>query len=249
MFFVYFISSSASRNWIRTLKLGIMSWLLYHFATATGWVRKSCFLLFSLSWCQQQLDSNPRTWDHELVVLLLCYCCGLSRPFMFFGYFISRCQTQLDLNTRTWDHELIILPLCYCCMLSQPIIFFVILSLLVPPEVRFKPSNLGSWVDCSTTLLLLRAESAINVFGYFISRCQKQLDLNPRTWDHELIVLPLSYCCGLSRPFMFFGCFISQCQKQLDLNTRTWDHELTVLPLCLSTGQISQSHFLLTSLS
>ena len=157
LLFIARLFAQFSHCQIRTLKLGIMRWLFYYFATAAGWVGHSCFL----------------------VILSL----PVPAPI---GFEPSNLGSWVDCSTT-----LLLLRA------ESAILVFWLFYLPVPETAGFEPSNLGSWVDCSTTLLLLHVESANHIFLLFsLFWCQQKLDSNPQTWDHELLFYHFATASG-----------------------------------------------------
>ncbi len=76
----------------------------------------------------------------------------LFKSVTFLLLYHCQCWWWLDLNPQTWVHELSVPPLCYH-FLSQSLL--AIYSLPEPSVAGFEPSNLGSWVECSTNVLTL----------------------------------------------------------------------------------------------
>jgi len=92
IFFSPLFPSGASNGWIWTHELRIMSQLFYHFCSCHQQTLRNLFFIFSTpSQCQQWLDSNPQTQDHESIVLPLAQLQQNKHKKIFFSfhYFLS----------------------------------------------------------------------------------------------------------------------------------------------------------------
>ncbi len=130
-------------NTIQTLDLMIISWVLYHYAMATGVSYKSFWGTFS-SWFQCR-DSNPRSQDCTTTMPW-----PLAEHINLFAFSLSWFKWQ---DSKPWSQ--------HCCLSDVPLKLQPLAHLMnlfwhfvIPaPVMGLKPSILGLWVECSTTVL------------------------------------------------------------------------------------------------
>ncbi len=72
-----------------------------------------------------------------------------------------------------------------------------------------------------------------NFFPFFLSQCQRW-DLNPRSLDCELSVIPLCYCCCLSFKFLSRKCEHSECSNIACFGTTTFSMTLRIMTFSMA---------------
>jgi hypothetical protein len=124
-FFCYFLLVPVLGGF-EPFNLGIMRALLYLYAN-TPWLMP--IIIFSTIFyrCQQQLDSNPQTWEHEFIIPPLFYW-RLSDATKYFFAIFFLCQCWGDSNPQTSDCESIALQLCCYRLLDTKKDYFIVFS-------------------------------------------------------------------------------------------------------------------------
>jgi hypothetical protein len=115
------------------------------------------FLYMCLWW----LDSNPWTYDHERIVLPLCYGFWQTRlclMMQIFPFPLPVVAGFEPLNLQSWAD---------CCttvlhLLGDKTVFHdATCSFPLPVVAGFKPSNFWSWANCTTTVLRCLADKTL----------------------------------------------------------------------------------------
>ncbi len=242
--FCYFITGSASGGWIQTIKFLIMSWLFYHGATIVC-KNKTSFVIFSLPVPAVGgfKPSNVESWvDCSTTVLPLLAKKDFFNHFFLLvralgGFKPSNIGSWVDCTTAAGQNNffLIFFPPC-CASVSwtktlrplAKINSFSHFSFSVQAVAAFKPANIKSWFDCSTTALPSLAK--IDFFTHFSLLVRALGGFKPSNFgscvDCSTTVLPL-----LAKINFFLQFFPSLCKQQLDSNPQMYNHELIVLLL------------------